>query len=914
MRVNHWLFIAVLLSGCNLDISGPGNLPDDTDSDSDTGSDGGTEPLPTPVEQALASGDFRKADAEALNEAALTTIAERRTRFDDIFDDLNEGVTSLDWNPTHDAAALKSRFGYSRPVLQSNAVYHDTWEVKTRELAIAGTEPSRYLVMGGNPFRNWWRDGSAPKNEYVNADMHQWLANGLNWLIGRTPSESDPARVVMAQMDQSYYFPDAEATEEWLDERFGSAVTTHERFACDGAALSGCLNEPTDLLIVSQKAGDGDVAAIQSTVESAMAEGVPVLYLHLNGNLTDLGEALLDTFNVDYHHDNYWHRVGLKAYDPAELVGQLPPAIDAIQTLLTHWRDHSFSVDLATCQSDCDTYQEELGQGLNALKDRFNALDQAGTRLFGDDPDQLWQLLALWGDAVRDRVQYDTIVAEDDSIDRDAFVDASIADYSVYLSRDWQPVPQDLGNFSRTDFSHVTPGTYTTTLTAKRPFRATGAYVLPGQTVTVTRLDNEPVDTTIFVNSLRSGSTHEFDAYNRPKFLKSERFTLKPDQPLTFSSPYGGPVQISFSDNDMDVELRFEGVGQHPYWSGTDDNASFTQAINQGDYDWAELATPGFEIHSTLGKMRDTIDDWSSPAELAETTRNYTSNYPHVLAGFQGPGVDWEAEIQGYIQNKGWTVHTIDQVKHMNADQATCGYGCSGNPYDAYWAFSPLGHGDIHELGHGLEKWRFRFEGWPVHASTNFYAYFTKWKHYDNTGAPPSCQNLPFETHYNHIAASQNTDDPAAYMRDRDLTGWSDGAALYVQLFMAVQQAGVLNDGWHLLGRLHGLERQFNWADNDETRWLEQRDSLGFSQYTHADLGDLSKNDWLLIALSTVAERNLTDWLRTYGFEFTDKARSQVSGLTTLPPRVFTPAEDDAYCTGLNQPAVDVEPGMPAYP
>lgn len=48
----------------------------------------------------------------------------------------------------------------------------------------------------------------------------------------------------------------------------------------------------------------------------------------------------------------------------------------------------------------------------------------------------------------------------------------------------------------------------------------------------------------------------------------------------------------------------------------------------------------------------------------------------------------------------------------MNADQATCGYGCSGNPYDAYWAFSPLGHGDLHELGHGLEKGRFRFAGW----------------------------------------------------------------------------------------------------------------------------------------------------------------------------------------------------------
>ncbi|MCV5951156.1 hypothetical protein OFN94_40755, partial [Escherichia coli] len=79
-------------------------------------------------------------------------------------------------------------------------------------------------------------------------------------------------------------------------------------------------------------------------------------------------------------------------------------------------------------------------------------------------------------------------------------------------------------------------------------------------------------------------------------------------------------------------------------------------------------------------------------------------NYPHVLAGFQGRGIDEVPYIIQYAQNQGWEIANIDMVKHMNADQATCGYGCSGNPYDAYWAFSPLGHGDLHELGHGLEK------------------------------------------------------------------------------------------------------------------------------------------------------------------------------------------------------------------
>jgi hypothetical protein len=52
----------------------------------------------------------------------------------------------------------------------------------------------------------------------------------------------------------------------------------------------------------------------------------------------------------------------------------------------------------------------------------------------------------------------------------------------------------------------------------------------------------------------------------------------------------------------------------------------------------------------------------------------------------------------------------------MNADQATCGYGCSGNPYDAYWAFDPVGHGDVHEVGHNIENRMLGFEEWDYHS------------------------------------------------------------------------------------------------------------------------------------------------------------------------------------------------------
>ena len=69
----------------------------------------------------------------------------------------------------------------------------------------------------------------------------------------------------------------------------------------------------------------------------------------------------------------------------------------------------------------------------------------------------------------------------------------------------------------------------------------------------VTRLDSAAVNTHIFVNTLRSGATKEWGDYNRPKYLQSQRIPLVPGATVTFSHPYGGPLQIAFDSNDKTV-------------------------------------------------------------------------------------------------------------------------------------------------------------------------------------------------------------------------------------------------------------------------------------------------------------------------------------------------------------------------
>ncbi|MGU3846649.1 ImpA family metalloprotease, partial [Vibrio diabolicus] len=93
----------------------------------------------------------------------------------------------------------------------------------------------------------------------------------------------------------------------------------------------------------------------------------------------------------------------------------------------------------------------------------------------------------------------------------------------------------------------------------------------------VTRNDSNEVTTKIVINSLRSGATHEFskDGYTRPKMLTSFAYEVKPGETITLTSPYGGPIQVHFNNNDVPVALTFSHVAQHPVWRSEKDNDAF---------------------------------------------------------------------------------------------------------------------------------------------------------------------------------------------------------------------------------------------------------------------------------------------------------------------------------------------------
>ena len=590
-------------------------------------------------------------------------------------------------------------------------------------------------------------------------------------------------------------------------------------------------------------------------------------------------------------------------------------SLAAIKTLFTHFLNRDFNFDWSQCDGEkCDAVpglSSEFEAAAKIVKEMVDTLDTNKINIFHKEGYRFQKLLVLTADKFRQQVSYpmDKVVTDDTE-----FMKSYFADHVVYNYREINPAQTDMGNFSRSDFSQITPVTKTVNLESKKRFRAAGVYALPGETVTIIRHDNSDLKVNVFINSVRSKATHQYQeqGYNRPKYLQTPHIEIKSGETITLTSPYGGPIQLEFSQSGLPVSLRFTHIGEHPYWNGKEDNVSFEQALAAGGYDWAEIATPVFEIHSTSEKIRQSINNpaWGNVEALANATVRYMHDFPHALAGYQGVAISPIAELHDFANQHGWTIDTFDHVKHVNADQASCSTGCAGNPYDISWAYNPVKLGDIHELGHGLQGKK-RFKGWSGHAMTNYYAYYSQYQYYRYTGTKLSCQQLPFKENFKVLQASINKSDPVAYVKenlwDKDYK-WNKSTAMFIQMMMAVQQDSVLQDGWLLRGRLHLFEREFERAIKYQTVWNEKRTYLGMSHYSLEAAKAMDYNDWHLIALSYITERDFRDYMTMWGISFSDTAALQVESLayTKLAPQYFK-SEKGAYCEGLDQPVIALD-------
>ena len=850
----------------------------------------------TAVEDALSSGDATQVTAEELIPAALAEITRLRA-----------GPASL--KTTYGENAIEYSPGNRTQLIDITTAVDQAWPLvqgaKGKTLAAAGlTGNTRFAAFGSVPME-YFQKGSNLSYEPLFKAQLAWLMSGESFKL----TDLDTPKTIAL----SFASGDARYVKDWIAANFEN-WTVQE--CSDADALSACY-DAADLVITGWQGNNDDADKIVQALSSMANSGTPLLYLHTwYEAYNDVAHGIADLlgFRLPYG-GNYWSgdAAAWASVDEMQVAINQDKGYDTTERMLNHFANNDYAVDLASCDSSCSNvsaYDSEFAEAAEILQDTLQTLDQKNADLFAENSYRLEKLLILLGDKYRQEISFPM---DKSASEANAFLKSLFADYSVYNARSNNPVQADMGNFSRSDFSHITPINKTVTLDSKRNFRAAGVYALPGQTVQITRNDSSEVATSVFINTQRSGSTHLFEnnGYKRPKFLKSNLVKIEPGQTIKLTSPYGGPLQVSFNNNDLPVSFTFNNVGEHPFWNDSSDNVRFEEQLAAGDYDWAELVTPGFEIHSSLEKMRTSMNDskWGSATALADGTMRYMHNLPHALAGFQGPGIDPIPELHDFAEANDWTIHTLDKVQHMNADQATCGYGCSGNPYDAYWAYSPVGHGDVHELGHGLQGGK-RFAGWENHSMTNYYSYFTKSQYHKDTGGDPNCQSLPFESMFNVLQTAATQDDSAAYIKTNlwDKMGWSEGAGMFIQMMMAAQKDGALNDGWLLRGRLHMLEREYEQAKKSEALWDEKRDSLGFGQYSWSEIKSIDNNDWYLVAISYATTRDFADYFDMWAMPYSLKAKSQVTALGySVMPTLYFKSDAKAYCYSLDKVAIAVD-------
>ncbi len=264
-----------------------------------------------PLEQAIRTGDTRFVKTvqtyyDALQETTTAQQKNDREHLNTLFNLNSDGSEKIDgtsltrvtWDPTHDAALLETTFGNNQSILMSNALGSNAsgHAIQKNTLAIIGeTSTTRYAVFGGNPVR---------RASHINEQGNQLVDNVVSWLTKRSNLKAAPFNIVMAHLDQSFYFPDEAQLEAWFDGTYNQQVTYNARNTCDGAALKNCLTKNTDLLVISQVLGEHEISEVVTAVNNAMQAGIPLLYIHHNGNLTALGSALFSLFDVTYAGDS----------------------------------------------------------------------------------------------------------------------------------------------------------------------------------------------------------------------------------------------------------------------------------------------------------------------------------------------------------------------------------------------------------------------------------------------------------------------------------------------------------------------------------------------------------------------------------------------------------------------------------
>ncbi|GAB1102870.1 MAG: metalloprotease ImpA [Shewanella algae] len=833
----------------------------------------------SPLERALASGDASGLDPDTLLEAIAAQITQLRSN--------EQALRQRVFADTALAYAPGNRtqlFNIIEPEMATPLLRANTGQV----LAVAGEQHTgRFAAFGTHLFARF-HAGELTAMEPANDNLLAWLLNRA-----QAAELQQPLTVSL-----SFLGGQESASRSWLQGRFPNWTIK----SCNQVAtLEACIAD-AQLLISGWRAADTDAGQIAGVYSRALASGKALYYQHNWYEATNaVADAIAGTMGVSLPYGgNFWANAAAD-WSSATAMAAAFPLLGGEQRLTQHLIDDDFNFDWSGCETyvgkvSCDKvngFESEFLAGARALKNSLNQLDSRGQVLFGNEGRRLLKLFVLLGDLYRADIAYPM---DKDTTPQGRFLAAYLADHLALYLRGNNPAQPDLGNFS-----DPLPQTLTLenvslemALGKESGYRGSGFYLLPGQSVRLERKDTLPLTVKAFINTQRTGSTREFNnqGYQRPKFLRSVELTLKPGQPLTLSSPYGGTLMLQLPAGEGVVSVEAQNVLAYPYLKDFNQASGYLTALETSPLSWAGLRTDFVEINSRKHMMKQFIyaEPYRGDVEQAlNDVWRYMIKGTYDLAGFSGEGLALAPSVAARCALLGWDcqneqIHAKPKVQHINVDEAAhCGGGCSGNPYDQAWVLSPFGWGESHEIGHNLQRNRLKiYGGRSGEVSNNIFPLYKGWQRFKDSGERiASCDRQSPQTTFEWLKQAQNSSDPVTSIYDKlwSQTGTYDNAGprldFYLQLAALAEEHAGLDNGWQIFTLLYLHERLFSHAIADAARWGEMRDALGMSSYI--DAPNLDGNDFMLLSLSKLLQLDMRPWFDLWGVRYQAQAANQVA-------------------------------------
>lgn len=876
-----------------------------------------------PVEQAFATGDFtyiaelEDTDLPSVLLREIETIrADNIAAISEIYRlDLDgtlrdDSLNALNWSQQPGTTYFYTPvFGQNMPLVAANP---------SQNLALIGSfEQTRYLVASGNALEGGF--SSEPQHE-----IHSVWRNAIEWLL---KGETTDVNVVIAQkLDDS----STSSIRTWLNGAFPNQLNINHPRECDGAGFSTCITDETDLIVLYQDIQSVQEAdALVGQVQNALAAGIPVVSLQKATQNSALSQRLNSLLDVRRSGKNSGPAV-LRFSNLSPLTylhGWEPDIVPTVVSLVEGIESGSFNFDLSACAGplwceENEAFRTEVASPLRRIRSYLSELDSRKISAFGDvNQNRFFASLLLLGDYYRSLSTFPMPKADTPT---NTLARALFGDYSAIIHRKYNPAMPDMGTYSRSAFEDGLLLSEAVSLTAALPFKTSGLYALPGETVTVTRTDDSGVVVHLRVQSLSEESGAPFrtidgDEYQRPSLISSNKLQIGFDETLSFTSPFGGPIHVYFnSDDGSEIELEFENVAQHPVWRTDEETEAFLIDLAANRFDWAEFVRPNFEVHATAENMREMVEnrDYSGPSDIGAKIDTYLRGWQYWLDGQTGPGIFDNPDREAFDDQRQLQVVAKDNtVMHVNSDRAPCRDSCDANPYDTARAFDPLSNEDQDTLSRKLNSSVFRFGGANSGSIIGLYTLHSQFRFFEETGALHSaCRGLPHEDLYSTVQAGHANGDPVEFITN-EVLGVEQHNAMYVQLMAALENQGALEDGWTLFSRYNAIMHQdaaiiyrnYVWPGRTQTAFC-------FNGISQLEARQLPRNDWLLVTLSCATQRDLSAYLEMWGFAFRESIKAHVAnrGFETLRPAYYAIPEK-GHCTGLNHPEIPVD-GTSTWP